>query len=225
MDSVTVVELPKYTYAPLSSPDSLRVLQLLPADDEVKDIDCEIIESSLDDGYDYYHDEYHDEYCDKEQRHDIVSKTSLVELLDSYAGDDVNSREEARTASLNATEEDQLKIVARDKRLQYEAVSWCWGQAPANKILRVHNSDGVFALLIFPTLRNALWALRRRKETRELWIDAICINQKDITERNEQAARMAKIYGRASHVCIWIGDSSADSKLAIDLIRGQTLNL
>lgn len=37
------------------------------------------------------------------------------------------------------------------------------------------------------------------------WIDAICINQNDIEERNEQVPRMGDIYSMANRVWIWIG--------------------
>ncbi|KAH6876276.1 heterokaryon incompatibility protein-domain-containing protein [Alternaria rosae] len=37
------------------------------------------------------------------------------------------------------------------------------------------------------------------------WIDAICINQNDLNERNEQVPRMGDIYSMASRVWIWMG--------------------
>lgn len=38
-----------------------------------------------------------------------------------------------------------------------------------------------------------------------IWIDALCINQDDITERNHQVALMAGIYSPAGQVVIWLG--------------------
>jgi hypothetical protein len=37
------------------------------------------------------------------------------------------------------------------------------------------------------------------------WIDAVCINQNDMNERNEQVPRMGDIYSMASRVWIWMG--------------------
>jgi hypothetical protein len=37
------------------------------------------------------------------------------------------------------------------------------------------------------------------------WVDAICINQNDLNEKNEQVPRMGDIYSMASRVWIWIG--------------------
>ena len=40
--------------------------------------------------------------------------------------------------------------------------------------------------------------------SRLLWIDAICINQTDIDERNAQVAIMGDIYKEASRVLVWL---------------------
>jgi hypothetical protein len=37
------------------------------------------------------------------------------------------------------------------------------------------------------------------------WVDAICINQNDLNERNKQVPRMGDIYSMASRVWIWMG--------------------
>lgn len=54
---------------------------------------------------------------------------------------------------------------------------------------------------------------------RRMWIDAICINQADILERNAQVARMVDIYRGASCVVAWIGEESEDSTLAIRFLK------
>jgi hypothetical protein len=38
-----------------------------------------------------------------------------------------------------------------------------------------------------------------------LWVDAICINQDDLEERNRQVSLMAFIYSRAQAVLVWLG--------------------
>ena len=40
---------------------------------------------------------------------------------------------------------------------------------------------------------------------RTFWIDQICVNQKDKTERNHQVALMGKIYAAATHVLSYLG--------------------
>jgi Heterokaryon incompatibility protein (HET) len=45
----------------------------------------------------------------------------------------------------------------------------------------------------------------RRDATAPLWVDAICINQANVPERNAQVSMMARIYTSASVVIAWLG--------------------
>jgi Heterokaryon incompatibility protein (HET) len=45
----------------------------------------------------------------------------------------------------------------------------------------------------------------RVRSSRLLWIDAICINQEDVDERNHQVQMMFDIYQQAQVVRAWIG--------------------
>ncbi|KAE9373669.1 HET-domain-containing protein [Stipitochalara longipes BDJ] len=158
-----------------------------------------------------------------------------MNLLEDYQRDDekkpaVNGQSEEQVEEeLIPDEGEKGKKNAKDgedhTKTSYEAVSWCWGREPADEILRVHDGDRVFAFPISKNLRMALWALRTNDEVRQLWIDAICINQRDVEERNQQVPRMDRIYGGAQSVCIWLGDATEDSKLAMDFIRDRVLEL
>jgi len=44
-----------------------------------------------------------------------------------------------------------------------------------------------------------------------LWIDALCINQRDIQERSHQVQHMATIYRSAKSVVIWLGEWPNDA--------------
>jgi hypothetical protein len=59
--------------------------------------------------------------------------------------------------------------------------------------------------------------LRGEKPTL-LWIDALCINQSNPEERNQEVRRMAEIYSEADEVLIWLGDSHNNSDLAMRFI-------
>jgi hypothetical protein len=64
--------------------------------------------------------------------------------------------------------------------------------------------------------------LRSETEERVLWVDAICINQEDVLERNSQVALMGDIFKRATLVRVWLGQnviSSACTTLIFDLVR------
>ncbi|TVY50871.1 Heterokaryon incompatibility protein 6,OR allele [Lachnellula cervina] len=47
---------------------------------------------------------------------------------------------------------------------------------------------------------SAAWLCRSK-----VWIDALCVNQADTTERNHQVRLMAQIYRNAEEVLVWLG--------------------
>lgn len=53
----------------------------------------------------------------------------------------------------------------------------------------------------------------------DLWIDSLSINQIDLGERNAQVALMARIFGSAVSVKIWLGPADAGTKQALSLFR------
>jgi hypothetical protein len=90
----------------------------------------------------------------------------------------------------------------------YEAVSYVWGdETNLNTIV----CNGV-ELSITRNLAAALYSLRHRNEAmppRVLWVDAICINQKDTArEKEHQIPLMRRIYAEAAEVIIWLGNDS-----------------
>jgi hypothetical protein len=74
-----------------------------------------------------------------------------------------------------------------------------------------------------PNLWEALRHLRRVDADVALWVDAICINQFDEKEKNDQVSKMGFIYSRAYNVHVWLGSEHADadntvSDLAMEFI-------
>lgn len=53
-----------------------------------------------------------------------------------------------------------------------------------------------------------------------LRVDAICINQEDNIERNQQVAQMSHIYSIAVEVIVWLGDESPGTLLALQMLLG-----
>jgi hypothetical protein len=91
--------------------------------------------------------------------------------------------------------------------------------------LRVHKGPRVYEFPIVPNLESALRAMRYTDRERILWTDAVCINQMNMVERNEQVPKMNKVYGQAERVCIWIGDSYENSDQALEFIQSKVLSL
>ena len=81
-------------------------------------------------------------------------------------------------------------------------LSYMWGDERDQKAISVNGKSFY--------VRQSLWEFlliaRRLKISSDLlWIDAICINQDSIKERNHQVQLMAQIYSLAKHVIIWPG--------------------
>ncbi|CAG7555893.1 unnamed protein product [Fusarium equiseti] len=103
----------------------------------------------------------------------------------------------------------------------FEALSYTWGDMNSQKHVALvvsrasDSSEAITELLIGPNLASALRHLRFMDRSRTLWVDAVCINQNDIPERDEQVKRMATIYREATRVLVWLGPSTAYSSLAM----------
>ncbi|KAH3916670.1 hypothetical protein HBI56_048710 [Parastagonospora nodorum] len=52
-----------------------------------------------------------------------------------------------------------------------------------------------------------------------LWIDALCINQDLLSERNHQVGLMKSIYSSAKQVLIWLGPPQNCSNLVVEVMR------
>jgi Heterokaryon incompatibility protein (HET) len=100
---------------------------------------------------------------------------------------------------------------------EYEALSYVWGDQSDPPTISIGGS----AVKVTKNLEAALRAVRRQDEPRAVWADAICINQQDIPERNDQVSRMADIYKRACRVLVWLGPAGEMSDEVIDFISGQ----
>ncbi|EXJ68478.1 uncharacterized protein A1O5_08271, partial [Cladophialophora psammophila CBS 110553] len=53
-----------------------------------------------------------------------------------------------------------------------------------------------------------------------LWVDAICTNQDDVPEKNNQVQPMKDIYEQASKVIAWLGLGDGDTGDLFDFLTG-----
>lgn len=97
-----------------------------------------------------------------------------------------------------------------DSASSYETVSYCWGDPTPSKVLAVNG-----AKLRVPTSSwNALNRLAYEDRPRTLWIDAVCINQHDKSERAQQVSLMAKVYSRGQRNVVYLGEH--DDEVLVD---------
>lgn len=87
-------------------------------------------------------------------------------------------------------------IHGTDDRVEYSALSYCWGSPELICSIWCNGED----FHITEAAYRALQRLRQTDSTFAVWIDAICVNQLDTTERSQQVSKMLTIYKKAESV-------------------------
>lgn len=100
---------------------------------------------------------------------------------------------------------------AMHRRPSYAAISYTWGShGSETRLIRVNGRP--FRIRV--NLWNLLYHLRQRGESRFLWVDALCIDQANVEERNVHVQFMAKIYRICERAIVWLGLPSEDLRQA-----------
>ncbi|KAN0108639.1 Heterokaryon incompatibility protein (HET) domain containing protein [Hyaloscypha variabilis] len=110
-------------------------------------------------------------------------------------------------------------------RKEYEALSWCWGTAKPTSYINIRSNGRIYSKRVQPDLLAALKALRHPQQDRYLWIDAICVDQANVREKNLQLEMNPLIYDQAKSVCVWLGEGDVASSMAIKFIQEEVLQL
>ena len=85
----------------------------------------------------------------------------------------------------------------------YIAISYEWG---SNQIVsRIHKPDGVQIDLTESAYDIIEYVIRKRRRKDWVWMDSVCIDQKNQAEKRRQIALMGKIYSSAAQVFACIG--------------------
>ena len=109
----------------------------------------------------------------------------------------------------------ECRLVHTDRNAVYEALSYEWG-LPSDDDPTITLDNCAFK--IRKNLWEAFVQLRLPDLDRSLWIDAICIDQANITERNHQVNSMKFTYSDAQRVIVWLGPAANSSDYAMDTL-------
>ncbi|KAI0121086.1 heterokaryon incompatibility protein-domain-containing protein [Xylariales sp. AK1849] len=109
-----------------------------------------------------------------------------------------------------------LRHVSLAAKAQYETLSYCWGRTQSRPVKILVNGS---AFLVAPNLHAALLRLRDSDHPRTLWIDAICIHQSNIAEKNKQVPLMRAIYKTCQRTVIWLGEHDSHTKFAFEGVK------
>ena len=96
-------------------------------------------------------------------------------------------------------------------------LSYTWGAPALSKAITVNSQRLPVRENLHAFLREC--TIRKQCINTSLWIDAVCINQDDIAEKNKQVAMMGEIYSHAKQVIIWLGSGDTLVEAAIDHVK------
>ncbi len=108
-----------------------------------------------------------------------------------------------------------LEAVSLNHVSPYEGLSYRWGGSNEHACIEISGEPFRVTLNLFVALRH----LRYPDKPRILWVDALCINQRDIAETNSQVWQMSQIYGRATTILAWTGTDDGYGEEAIETLR------
>ncbi|KAI0161993.1 heterokaryon incompatibility protein-domain-containing protein [Xylariaceae sp. FL1272] len=89
----------------------------------------------------------------------------------------------------------------------YAALSYRWTLGGAHEIISCNGTDFRVHSDVVCALRQ-IW-ISGKQPRLPIWIDAVCINQKDFKEFESQVRVMREIFQRADHVIVWLGNSDS----------------
>ncbi|KAK4169856.1 heterokaryon incompatibility protein-domain-containing protein [Cladorrhinum sp. PSN259] len=111
----------------------------------------------------------------------------------------------------------RLEHVSLAASPRFEALSYVWGASSNDNLPRIlcNGKEVSVGQNLYSALRN----LRHPDSERVLWVDALCINQRDPLEQGKQIPLMGRIYEQANPVIIWLGEPTKNSNEAMPTLR------
>ncbi|KAK4560845.1 hypothetical protein LTR86_005425 [Recurvomyces mirabilis] len=107
-----------------------------------------------------------------------------------------------------------LQVVdLQDVKGGYDAVSYEWGQESNQQLISVNGKDLMIRQNIWRFLQHCRDTEFAQQHYEYLWIDAICIAQQNVHERNHQVMQMSEIFRGARQVIAWLGTTSIKTNI------------
>ncbi|KAF5624776.1 heterokaryon incompatibility het-6 [Fusarium sp. NRRL 25303] len=148
------------------------------------------------------------------------TKIRVLRLHKGHFGDCLHGDFETASLRHRDVESEEPEVTpsdAREDAASYEAVSYTWanGNGKRDKDHAIFIGKRWDMLPITENCYDALQNCRLDDQDRRLWVDAICINQANISERTHQVGMMRHIYSTASRVLIYLGMEDTGSSLEL----------
>jgi hypothetical protein len=112
----------------------------------------------------------------------------------------------------------QCRIAHATTKARYTCISYVWGSPTETHLIEIHGKPFHVRRNIWEFLQTVGSQIGSKQATisngsplnfheaaRSLWIDALCIDQDRLDERNHQVQQMGMIFSSAQRVIAWIG--------------------
>ena len=106
--------------------------------------------------------------------------------------------------------------------LRFRAISYAWGSDKLTH--RIQCNDMIMAVTESVADMFSSTAISALCVDMPIWVDAVCINQRDELEKAVQVSMMGSLYSRAKEVIVWLGAASDDSDSAMKQLNAWSLN-
>lgn len=121
-----------------------------------------------------------------------------------------------------------IRVVSLNDAPVYRTLSYVWGDPGPQTDIFIDDCT----ISVNSNLADAIRRLRASisdHERLEIWIDAVCVDQKNIPERGHSVTLMRKIYSQCLEVTVWLGETdrhkpTLECASSINSLRDKNLN-
>ena len=106
--------------------------------------------------------------------------------------------------------------------LRFRAISYAWGSDELTH--RIKCNDMIMNVTESVADMFSSIAISALCVDMPIWVDAVCINQRDESEKAVQVRMMGSLYSRAEEVIVWLGPASDDSDYAMKQLNDWSSN-
>lgn len=99
--------------------------------------------------------------------------------------------------------------------MPYEALSYTWGAKEETKDILINNQLHAITENVYL----ALLHMCQPTTDRVIWVDALCIDQRNNKERPHQVGIMGNIYSKAESVIVWLGSATYATDVLMRSLR------
>ncbi|PMD18652.1 HET-domain-containing protein, partial [Hyaloscypha hepaticicola] len=118
----------------------------------------------------------------------------------------------------------RLSISSLEDNPEFTALSYVWGSPKFTEDIVLNDQRFPVTVNLATALKYVKAHWRKNFPDRDprlfrLWVDAICINQKDPDERSSQVELMRDVYSKTELVLSWLGHGVDEIDIAFDALK------